>query len=128
MRSNLLKHNNLMLRSERRERLEAWAASDAPISHSQYEKFARTSDVQLHIGESPDSGFAARPGMTLAAITVFGLFADVLDGHHMLVFGGVEHDDALGRAAGNPDALDRTADQLALVGHQHDLVGVLDRE
>src|SRR6266702_1958333 len=30
MRSNLLKHNNLMLRSERRERLEAWAASDSP--------------------------------------------------------------------------------------------------
>jgi hypothetical protein len=28
MRSNLLKHNNLMLRSERSERLEAWAASD----------------------------------------------------------------------------------------------------
>jgi hypothetical protein len=25
-----------MLRSERRERLEAWAASDSPISHSQY--------------------------------------------------------------------------------------------
>src|SRR5712691_8678417 len=36
MRSNLLKHNNLMLRSERRERLEAWAASDPPISRSQY--------------------------------------------------------------------------------------------
>jgi hypothetical protein len=35
MRSNLLKHNDLMLRSERRERLEAWAASDSPISHSQ---------------------------------------------------------------------------------------------
>jgi len=33
---NLLKHNNLMLRSERRERLEAWAASDSPISQSQY--------------------------------------------------------------------------------------------
>jgi hypothetical protein len=31
----LLKHNNLMLRSERRERLEAWAASDSPSSHSQ---------------------------------------------------------------------------------------------
>jgi len=28
MRSNLLKHNDLMLRSEQRERLEAWAASD----------------------------------------------------------------------------------------------------
>src|SRR6266446_9798968 len=36
MRSNSLKHNNLMLRSERRERLEAWAVSDSPISHSQY--------------------------------------------------------------------------------------------
>src|SRR5712672_4874619 len=34
MRSSLLKHNNLMLRSERRERREAWAASDSPISHS----------------------------------------------------------------------------------------------
>ncbi len=36
MRSNLLNHKNLMLRSERRERLEAWAASDLQISHSQY--------------------------------------------------------------------------------------------
>jgi hypothetical protein len=27
MRFDLLKHDNLMLRSERRERLEAWAAS-----------------------------------------------------------------------------------------------------
>src|ERR1700704_2721867 len=36
MRSNSLKHNNLMLRSERRERLEAWAATDSPISHSRY--------------------------------------------------------------------------------------------
>src|SRR5258705_6018341 len=42
MRSNLLKHNNLMLRSERRERLEAWAASDSPISHSQYQPRQRT--------------------------------------------------------------------------------------
>src|ERR1700688_553321 len=30
MRFNLLKHNNLMLRSEPRERLEAWAANDSP--------------------------------------------------------------------------------------------------
>jgi hypothetical protein len=35
-RSNLLKHNSLMLRSEQRERLEAWAASEPPISHSLY--------------------------------------------------------------------------------------------
>ena len=34
MRFNLLKHNNLMLRSERRERLEAWAASDSPTAYS----------------------------------------------------------------------------------------------
>jgi hypothetical protein len=31
--SNLLKHNDVMLRSERRGRLEAWAASDSQISH-----------------------------------------------------------------------------------------------
>jgi len=36
MRFSLLKHKNLMLRSERSERLEAWAASDSPILHSQY--------------------------------------------------------------------------------------------
>src|SRR5260370_27196214 len=62
------------------------------------------------------------------SIPVLGVLADVLDRHHMLVLGGVENDDALGRAAGNPDALDRTADQLTLVGHQHALVAVLDRE
>ena len=32
----MLKHNNLMLRSERRERLEAWVASDSPILHRRY--------------------------------------------------------------------------------------------
>jgi hypothetical protein len=37
MRFNLLKHNNLMLRSERSERLEAWEASYSPISNSQYQ-------------------------------------------------------------------------------------------
>ena len=35
MRSSLLKHIDLMLRSERRERLEAWAASELPFAHSQ---------------------------------------------------------------------------------------------
>ena len=35
VRLNLLRHNNLMLRSERRERLEAWAASDSTYSNSQ---------------------------------------------------------------------------------------------
>ena len=73
---------------------------------------------------------ARRPTMRdhSASIAIFGVFADVLDRHHVFVVGGVEHDDALGRAAGDADALDRTADQLALVGHQHDLVAILDRE
>src|ERR1700734_1241749 len=62
------------------------------------------------------------------AVAVLGFLADMLDRDHMLVLGGVEYDDALGGAAGDPDALDRAADQLALVGHQHDLVAVLDRE
>src|SRR3954447_19295098 len=35
--ANLLKHNNLMLRSERSERLEAWAASDSSFSHIRYQ-------------------------------------------------------------------------------------------
>ena len=45
----------------------------------------------------PGSRFA-RPGTTVQLITiaVFGIFADVLDGHHVLVLGSVEHDDALG--------------------------------
>src|ERR1700722_9650771 len=72
------------------------------------------------------------PGPRLASVAVsvavFGVLADVLDRDHMLVLGGIEHDDALGRAAGDADTLDRTADQLAVVGHQHDLVEILDRE
>jgi hypothetical protein len=36
MRSKVLKQNNLMLRSERRERLEAWATGDSLISDGQY--------------------------------------------------------------------------------------------
>jgi hypothetical protein len=42
MRSNLLKHNNLMLRSERRERLEAWeqATHISPIAGTSASKIA----------------------------------------------------------------------------------------
>src|SRR5262249_54251409 len=70
-------------------------------------------------------------GAVLAAVAVFAIFtviADMLDRYDMLVFGGIEYDDALSRAAGDPDAFDWAADQLALVGDQHDLVGLLDRE
>jgi hypothetical protein len=40
-----------------------------------------------------------------AAIAILGVLADVLDGHHVLVLGAVEHDDALGRATRDPDTL-----------------------
>ncbi len=38
-----------MLRSERRERLEAWAASDSPISHSQYQGCVRPTAMRLDL-------------------------------------------------------------------------------
>src|SRR5215467_8565657 len=56
------------------------------------------------------------------------LFAQAFDRDDALAFGGVEHDYALRAAAGDADAVDRAADQLPAVGHQHDLVGFLDRE
>jgi len=64
----------------------------------------------------------------LAAIAILALVADVLDRNHVLALGGIEHDDALRRAAGDADAIDRAADQLPGIGHQHDLVCFLDRE
>jgi hypothetical protein len=66
--------------------------------------------------------------VAIPVLAILPVVADMLDGHHMLVLGGVEHDDALGRTAGDADALDRATDQLPLVGHQHDLVAILDRE
>ena len=41
---------------------------------------------------------------------------------------GLEHDHPLRRPAGHPDVVDAAADDLAAVGHQHDLVVMLDRE
>src|SRR6186997_335894 len=65
---------------------------------------------------------------TLIPAVVVALFADALDRPPLLVVGGVEHDHALGRAAGDADAVHRAADQLPAVGHQHELIGLLDRE
>lgn len=64
----------------------------------------------------------------LTTVAVFRLVGDVLDRHHVLVLGGIEHNHALGRTSGDADVLHRTADKLSRVGHQHDLVAVLDRE
>src|SRR3977135_2843960 len=76
MRSNSLKHNNLMLRSERRERLEAWAASDSQISHSQYwsvhagmrtgkDSMPRTKLEYTRFGSTPTPMWAKRLSHTL---------------------------------------------------------------
>src|SRR5262245_17054133 len=58
----------------------------------------------------------------LSAVVV-AFLADALDRHHLLVLVGIEHDHALRRAARYTDALDAGADELAAIGHQHDLVG-----
>src|SRR5262249_7497912 len=59
---------------------------------------------------------------------LLAFLADALDRHYALVVRGVEHDHPLRRAAGDADALDAGADQLAAIGDQHQLVAVLDRE
>src|SRR5215813_14851657 len=68
------------------------------------------------------------PPADAASTVLLAFLADPLDRHHLLVLGGVEHDHALGRAAGDADAFDAGADELAAVGHQHQLILVLDRE
>ena len=84
----------------------------APRLRQDWEDFAKT---------------ASKPRL-LAVPVLLALFGNPLDRDHALAFGGVEDDHALGRAAGDADAVDRAADQLAAVGHQHDLVALLDRE
>jgi uncharacterized protein (DUF486 family) len=69
MRSKVLKQNNLMLRSERRERLEAWATGYSPISDSQHEcrNFERIS--------MPTVPPSVLPVLMLFASNVFMTFA-----------------------------------------------------
>src|SRR5690242_13450604 len=71
---------------------------------------------------------ALRLASIAISVAVFPFLADVLDRDDMLVLRGVEHDDALGRATSDADSLHRATDELALIGHQHDLIGVFDRE
>src|SRR5215472_16359718 len=65
--------------------------------------------------------------LALAAVLV-AFLADALDRDHPLALRGVENDHPLGRAPGDADAFDARADELAAVGHQHELVPLLDRE
>src|SRR6202047_2669006 len=73
--------------------------------------------------------FFALPCLARLLIVATGsiLLGDPLDGADPLGGVGIEDDDSLGAASGNPNAIDRTADQLAAVCHQHDLVAILDR-
>jgi hypothetical protein len=50
-----------------------------------------------------------------------------LDGCNLFGSIGVEYDHALRAASGNPNVIDRAADQSASVCHEHDLVAVVDR-
>src|SRR3984893_1284545 len=67
-----------------------------------------------------------RPSLLPAVLVAFP--AQPLHRRLLLALAGREHDDALRRAAGDADAVDRAADQLAAVGDQHDLVAFFDRE
>src|SRR5229473_2724269 len=104
MRSNLLKHDNVMLRSERRERLEAWAASDSPISHSRWPPAARQG-----VNESFDCLehwlLSTRKEPMIVAVELNELSAGDLAGHiaacrktHGPVVPAVQHQ----RGQGNP--------------------------
>src|SRR4051812_1537340 len=91
--------------------------------HPEAAAFSRVwMDKRKHV---PGSRQGALLAMRSAPIPVLFL-ADVLDRHHVLVFRGVEHDHALRGSPRDADAFDGGADQLALVGDQHDLIAVLD--
>src|SRR3954454_21577667 len=66
--------------------------------------------------------------VSVRSVPALGLFRDVLDLDDVPILGGVGHDHALGRAAGDADAFDRATDQLALVGDQHVLISVFHLE
>src|SRR5262249_61847837 len=73
--------------------------------------------------------FISRPRLTAAvALFAVAVLADAFHRHHFLVLVGAEDAHALHVASGDADIIDRTADQLAAIGDQHDLVAVLDRE
>src|SRR5689334_9127250 len=102
------------------------ASNGAPISCS-----AMWAAIELAPGAkyrvSMMSGLGDPPALPLP-VRALALLREALDRDDALALGGVEHDHALRGAAGNSDAVDRAADQLAAIGHQHDLVALLDRE
>ncbi len=67
-------------------------------------------------------------GTALAIAVLAGFFfADAFDTDDLFALSRIEDDDALRAATGDADAFDRTADQLAAIGHQHDSIAIFDR-
>jgi hypothetical protein len=75
---DLLKHNDVMLRSERRERLEAWAASDSGTRAGWDQvRVARTDHFLLVPGPNSSTGAASRGILSVHGV-VFAIFVEVL--------------------------------------------------
>ena len=68
-------------------------------------------------------GFAA-VGIAVAV----SIFVDQFGGNDALILIGPEDRDALRRASRDRDSFHRAPDQLAAICHQHDLIGILNRE
>jgi hypothetical protein len=75
-------------------------------------------------GASAGSAGTTRYERPLPAVALGGLafLAQVLDRDHALLVRRVEHDDALRRATRDADVVHVSADELAAIGDQHDLV------
>src|SRR5215831_18207797 len=79
-------------------------------------------------GHSADYAALIRAATPLRLSVRLPLLAQPLHCDHAFAVGRVEHDHAPCLAALDADLGDAAADQLAAVGHQHELVGFLDRE
>src|SRR5262249_364251 len=62
------------------------------------------------------------------AAVLLGVLCQPLDRGDTFAFSGGEDDNALCGTAGDTDAVNRAADELATVGDQHDLIAFLDRK
>src|SRR5579871_1565067 len=104
-----------------------FCSSELPIKRSSL--IGRSLSAPPRLSCSGLASGATRPAAPQGSLPVrFAFLRQPLDRSNALAFGGREHDDALGRTAGDPDAVHRAADELAAVGNQHDLVAFLDRE
>src|SRR5262245_55926987 len=73
-------------------------------------------------------GSSVRRAVAVPVAIAGGLIAEARDGDDALAPLHLEQGHALGLAAGDADVVHRAADELAAVGHQHDLIAVGDGE